>query len=213
MKNRVQVIIVALLLLAGVIGWFLAAKNRSPTIGRLSMSGPIAAPVPKAVQPAASPATAPPAIQPTTTAAALTAPVANAQPERPAVAPAMSAPLAPAAATPNPSAPPAPASTPDATERALLDMDQVILMIRDYRTIEGTNPVGTNSEIMKAVMGGNSREAKLGPPEGQSLNGLGELVDRWGTAYFFHQMSATHMEIHSAGPDKAFGTPDDLIQR
>jgi hypothetical protein len=119
----------------------------------------------------------------------------------------------PGAATPNPSSPPAPASTPEAAEQALLDMDQVILMIRDYRTIEGTNPVGTNSEIMKAVMGGNSREAKLGPPEGQSLNGQGELVDRWGTAYFFHQMSATHMEIHSAGPDKAFGTPDDLIQR
>ncbi len=92
-------------------------------------------------------------------------------------------------------------------------MDQLILMIRDYRTIEGTNPVGTNSEIMKAVMGGNSKEAKLGPPEGQSLNGQGELVDRWGTAYFFHQMSATHMEIHSAGPDKTFGTPDDLVSR
>lgn len=92
-------------------------------------------------------------------------------------------------------------------------MDKVSLMIRDFRTLDGTNPVGTNAEIMKAVMGGNFKRAMLGPPEGQNLNANGELVDRWGTPYFFHQMSATHMEIHSAGPDRAFNTPDDIIQR
>jgi hypothetical protein len=213
MKNRVQVIIVASLLFAGVIGWFLAAKNRGSTIGILTTPRPVSAPVPRPPQPAASPPSVPSVVQSTPPAASVAAPVVMARPERPLVPPAMPAPLAPAAAVPNPSAPPTPSSTPEATEQALLDMDQLILMIRDYRTIEGTNPVGTNSEIMKAVMGGNSKEAKLGPPEGQSLNGQGELVDRWGTAYFFHQMSATHMEIHSAGPDKTFGTPDDLVSR
>ena len=92
-------------------------------------------------------------------------------------------------------------------------MDKVSLMIRDFRTLDGTNPVGTNAEIMKAVMGGNPKKAMLGPPEGQNLNANGELVDRWGTPYFFHQMTATHMEIHSAGPDRIFSTPDDIIQR
>ena len=84
-------------------------------------------------------------------------------------------------------------------------------MIRDYRTIAGENPVGTNAEIMKAMMGDNPRGAKIGPPEGMSLNGEGELLDSWGTPIFFHQLSRDLMEIHSAGPDRRIGTEDDLM--
>ena len=39
----------------------------------------------------------------------------------------------------------------------------------------------------------------------------GELVDAWGTPYFFHQISGSEMEIHSAGPDKIMWTSDDLV--
>ena len=46
---------------------------------------------------------------------------------------------------------------------------------------------------------------------GLRLNAAGELVDPWGTPYFFHQLSATEMEIHSAGPDKVMWTRDDLV--
>ncbi len=84
-------------------------------------------------------------------------------------------------------------------------------MIIDYHTLMGENPVGTNAEIMQAIMGENGRQATLGPPEGQTLNGKGELVDDWGTPYFFHQLSKDRMEIHSAGPDKIMGTPDDIV--
>lgn len=84
-------------------------------------------------------------------------------------------------------------------------------MLRDYRTRMGENPVGTNAEIMKAVMGGNPKQARLGPPEGQSLNGKGELVDRWGTPYFFHQLSRTDTEVRSAGPDRILWTQDDVL--
>lgn len=101
----------------------------------------------------------------------------------------------------------------DAIAAARIEVDQVSLMMRDYRTLMDGNPVGTNAEIMQALMGGNPKGARLGPPEGQKMNDRGELVDRWGTAYFFHQMSATHMEIHSAGPDRVFGTEDDIIQK
>lgn len=110
------------------------------------------------------------------------------------------------------STPPA-AASPDVAAAQTIALDKVNLMLRDFRTRMGTNPVGTNAEIMKAVMGDNPKNARLGPPEGQTLNGNGELVDMWGTPYFFHQMTATHMEIHSAGPDRTFGTPDDIIQR
>ncbi len=96
-------------------------------------------------------------------------------------------------------------------EAAMIEVDKVSLMIRDYRTIAGENPVGTNAEIMAAVMGDNPNHARLGPPEGVALNEKGELIDRWGTPYFFHQLSRDHMEIRSAGPDKVLWTADDPV--
>jgi hypothetical protein len=96
---------------------------------------------------------------------------------------------------------------------ATIEVNKVRHMISDYHTLMGENPVGTNAEIMQAVMGGNRHQAVLGPPEGQNLNEQGELVDQWGTPFFFHQLSADHMEIYSAGPDKIFGTADDIVAR
>ena len=86
-------------------------------------------------------------------------------------------------------------------------------MLRDFRTRMGENPVGSNAEIMRALMGGNSAGANLGPPAGQNLSAGGELVDRWGTPYFFHQLGKNSMEIRSAGPDKQMWTADDQILR
>ncbi len=93
------------------------------------------------------------------------------------------------------------------------DVENVRRMLRDFRTRLGENPVGSNAEIMKAVMGGNDANARLGPPAGQSLNGEGELVDRWGTPYFFHQLSKDSMEVRSAGPDHTMWTADDLVTK
>lgn len=87
------------------------------------------------------------------------------------------------------------------------------MMFSHYRTRMGENPVGSNAEIMKKVMGDNPIGARLGPPEGQSINGEGELVDRWGTPYFFHQLAADKMEIRSAGPDHKMWTADDVIAK
>lgn len=86
-------------------------------------------------------------------------------------------------------------------------------MVHDFHTLMGENPVGTNAEIMQAMRGGNPRQAQLGPPEGMNLNGQGELVDQWNTPYFFHQLSRDVMEVHSAGPDRVFGTKDDMVVR
>ena len=45
----------------------------------------------------------------------------------------------------------------------------------------------------------------------KGVNEKGELVDPWGTPYFFHQLSAMEMEIRSAGPDRIMWTEDDLV--
>ena len=102
---------------------------------------------------------------------------------------------------------------PTADPQAGVELDKVRSMLRDYRTLYHENPVGTNAEIMKAVMGGNPKQAQLGPPEGQTLNASGELVDHWGTPYFFHQLSSESMEIRSAGPDKTLWTSDDVVTK
>ncbi len=93
------------------------------------------------------------------------------------------------------------------------ELDGVQFMLRDFRTRIGENPVGSNAEIMRSLMGGNEAKAFLGPPPGQSLNADGELVDRWGTPYFFHQLSKNSMEVRSAGPDRRLWTSDDLVAR
>lgn len=92
-------------------------------------------------------------------------------------------------------------------------MDQIRSMLLDFRTRLGQNPVGSNAEIMKSIMGRNEAKAVLGPPPGQNLNEQGELVDRWGTPYFFHQLSKDTMEIRSAGPDGQMWTSDDLVTK
>ena len=78
----------------------------------------------------------------------------------------------------------------------------------------GGNPVGVNSEITSALNGNNPKKINfIDPQAGMRINANGELVDAWGTPFFFHQLSGTDMEIRSAGPDKKMWTIDDLVTR
>jgi hypothetical protein len=91
-------------------------------------------------------------------------------------------------------------------------MGKVAHAIHDYASMFGGNPVGTNPEIAAALNGNNPRQSNfINPQAGMRINGSGELVDAWGTPYFFHQLSGTLMEIRSAGPDGILWTSDDLI--
>ena len=93
-------------------------------------------------------------------------------------------------------------------------LEKVAHAIHDYASMFGGNPVGTNPEIAAALKGSNPRQANFIDAEaGLRLNANGELVDAWGTPYFFHQLSGREMEIHSAGPDRILWTSDDLIAR
>jgi hypothetical protein len=85
--------------------------------------------------------------------------------------------------------------------------------LRQYAAAFGENPVGTNPEITSALAGQNPKQINFLKPDGNRVNPKGELVDTWGTAYFFHQLSAHQMEIRSAGPDRVMYTADDLVTR
>lgn len=102
---------------------------------------------------------------------------------------------------------PGPAVRTPATELA-----RVARTVRDYRAALGSNPVGLNKEIVRALLGDNPRGAKFLDPASAKLNAQGELLDDWGHPYFFHALSGTVMEIRSAGPDGKIFTADDLVR-
>lgn len=91
-------------------------------------------------------------------------------------------------------------------------LENMSRVFHQYNQTYGGNPVGINSEITTQLSGNNPKHINfLSPDEGMRVNEKGELVDPWGTPYFFHQLSGTDMEIHSAGPDKIMWTSDDLV--
>lgn len=91
-------------------------------------------------------------------------------------------------------------------------LDNMRHVISDYGSMFGGNPVGENSEITSQLSGNNPKHANfIRPDAGMQINDKGELVDPWGTPYFFHQLSGHEMEIRSAGPDKVMWTADDLV--
>jgi hypothetical protein len=93
-------------------------------------------------------------------------------------------------------------------------VENVSRAIRQYGEMFGGNPVGTNPEITAQLNGGNPKQINfIQPDAGMRINEKGELVDAWNTPFFFHQISGTEMEIHSAGPDKIMWTQDDLVTR
>ena len=97
-------------------------------------------------------------------------------------------------------------------QRILDAIDNLEFSFRDYAAALGGNPVGTNAEITAALLGDNSKQLRLTIPEGSTMNKDGELCDPWGSAWFFHQLSGTKMEIHSAGPDHTLYTADDFVR-
>jgi hypothetical protein len=118
--------------------------------------------------------------------------------------------LASHAASPNP--------TPAASEVQNLPppvvLDKARVAIHNYNSAFGENPVGTNPEITAALMGKNPKQINfITPDSGLRVNGNGEMVDAYGTPFFFHQLSGQEMEIRSAGEDRKMWTFDDQVTR
>lgn len=137
-------------------------------------------------------------------------------------APAPVAPVAPApAALPEPTPPPAPPSyyppldqlnqpgtSPSNDLRILRDLFfRYQIAVKD----PAGNPAGTHEEIVRALQGRNRARLAFVPTRHPALTEQGQLVDRWGTPYFFHALGSTRMEIRSAGPDQRMFTGDDLL--
>ncbi|MGB0415637.1 MAG: hypothetical protein ACPGKS_02175 [Coraliomargarita sp.] len=89
-------------------------------------------------------------------------------------------------------------------------LNQVDALLGQYRFAFGENPVGVeNFEITEQLLGKNPKSVVFIAPDSPALR-QNELIDHWGTPYFFHAVSGQQMDIRSAGPDQTFWTADDI---
>jgi hypothetical protein len=88
-------------------------------------------------------------------------------------------------------------------------VNEIFIAYRGATRME--NPVGENAEITAALKGRNKLGYAFIPPDNPAVSSKGELCDRWGVPYFFHQLSGQKMEIRSAGPDHRMWTADDEV--
>ena len=94
-------------------------------------------------------------------------------------------------------------------ETAIENMSRAI---RQYGQMFGGNPVGTNPEFARELGGDNPKHINfISIDSGMRLDADGELVDPWGTPYFFHQISGDDTEVRSDGPDRVMYTSDDIV--
>lgn len=79
-----------------------------------------------------------------------------------------------------------------------------------YRQVMGGIPTGHNELVVNALLGENEKGAALLPQDCPAIV-KGELVDEWGTPYWFHSVTSKDMEVRSAGPDRELFTDDDVV--
>lgn len=83
--------------------------------------------------------------------------------------------------------------------------------VRFYEVEYGTlPPANDNAGLIKALTGDNPRSIKFEVFDPTQLNAEGELLDPWGTPFQVSIDAEPRIHINSAGPDRRFGTKDDI---
>ena len=93
-----------------------------------------------------------------------------------------------------------------------MDVQVVSTLLQEYRRATGAMPAGQlNDEVVRHLQGQNVKGIAVLPKTHPMINADGELMDRWGTPYFFHAESSYVMTVRSAGPDKKLWNTDDIL--
>lgn len=82
-------------------------------------------------------------------------------------------------------------------------------LISQHQRALGPGSFGDNNDVTRALVGDSGDGVWL--PRQSSRIREGQLLDRWGSPYWFHANGEKNLEIRSAGPDKNLFTPDDII--
>jgi len=93
------------------------------------------------------------------------------------------------------------------------DLEIVFSLVDSYHQIFKKMPTGgLNEEIIASISGKNAKRLGFISPKHPAISEKGELLDRFGTPFYFHPVSSAIMEIRSAGPDKKLFSEDDILR-
>jgi hypothetical protein len=96
------------------------------------------------------------------------------------------------------------------------DVDNLFYALQQYKEHIGSYPVGSNSEIVQALMGKNPKNMLILVGRKREVNSKGEIVDPWGTPLRIY-FAGEGILVRSAGPNKRFDdstmlTSDDYFR-
>ena len=89
------------------------------------------------------------------------------------------------------------------TRRFNDDMENLFAGLQKYKEYVGSYPVGSNSDVVKALKGANPKSVIILVGRKNELNEKGEFVDPWGTPMRIY-FSDIGVLVRSAGPNKRF---------
>jgi hypothetical protein len=96
------------------------------------------------------------------------------------------------------------------------DVEDLFTALQMYKERMGAYPVGNNAEVVKSLMGNNSKNLIILVGRKKDINSKGEFIDPWGTPLRFY-FAGEGILIRSAGPNKRFDdstvlNPDDYYR-
>jgi hypothetical protein len=98
--------------------------------------------------------------------------------------------------------------------KAANDIVQICIACQNYVTKYGTLPPSSeNYRLTKILCGDNPRGITFINLMPSKLNPNGEMIDPWGTPFRITFDPNFKVHVISAGPDKIFGTPDDITNQ
>jgi len=83
-----------------------------------------------------------------------------------------------------------------------------------YKIEYGTLPqVSENNRLKEILCGDNPRKMEFLTFRPNDVSSNGEMIDPWGTPFRITFDPDSKIHVISAGPDKIFGTPDDITNQ
>lgn len=91
------------------------------------------------------------------------------------------------------------------------DVDNLFFALQQYKERIGSYPVGSNAQVVQALLGNNAKNLIILVGRKKDLNSKGEFVDPWGTPLRIY-FAGEGILVRSAGPNKRFDDSTVLNQ-
>lgn len=83
------------------------------------------------------------------------------------------------------------------------DVENLFIGLQKYKERVGSYPIGSNSQVAKALQGNNEKNVIILVGRKNEVNEKGEFVDPWGTPLRIY-FSDAGVLVRSAGPNRRF---------